>query len=165
MEKGIILIMKIVKNYYDVMLQEAELIQSELDFEKAVCSKTETEKQREQSFEEAEHIIQLATEEKKRTWHVYDQKKADTFHMLYEQALLFAKENAINILIDTTPTTGRILLKTPFLYDGVLLSVSNKPTLLKLIACADSFILNARDDMMEFDFYYHFTTEKERPAR
>lgn len=146
------------------MLQKAEMIQSEIEFENALRSKEEQENQEQQLTREAEHIIQLATERKQHTWHIHEQKKADIFHILYEQALLFARKNAINILIETNHTTGRIFLKTPCLYDGFLPSVSNKPILLKLITYADSFIMNAKDDMMEFDFYYNLTTTIEFPA-
>lgn len=156
--------MKIVKNYYDIMVKNAEMIQSEIDLENALRSKEEQKKQEDQLSKEAEQIIQRANKKKQHTWHIHEQDKVDAFYVLYEQALLFAERNAVNIQIEMTSKTGRITLATPFLYDGFLPSVSNKPILLKLITYADSFIMNARDDMMEFDFYYNFTTTVELPV-
>lgn len=156
--------MKIVRNYYDIMLQEVEMIQSEIDLENALRSKEEQKKQEDQLSKEAEQIIQRANKRKQHTWHIHEQEKVDAFHILYGQALLFAHKNAINIKVETTCTTGRITLATPFLYDGFLPSVSNKPTLLKLITYADSFMMNAKDDMMEFDFYYNFTRKIKSPV-
>lgn len=154
--------MKIEKNFYDIMMQESDEIEAEIALEESLLSEEDRNLLKEKRSREAQHIIELANEKMRRTWHIHDPQKTETFNQIRSIAMEFAKDNHMNISVEADSTTGRIKLKTPFLHFGVLTPNDDKEVILALIESADSFMVQAEDGLLRMDFDYTLTTSIEK---
>lgn len=154
--------MKIEKNFYDIMMQECDKIETEVKHEQSLLSEEEQKRQDERLKKEAQHIIDLANEEMRRTWHVHNARNIQTFTIIYNRVLEFAEANYMNILIETDATTGKIRLTTPFVYSELFSEKADRNMLSALIENADDFFFEAKNGLLRLDFYFNLTTPVKR---
>lgn len=153
--------MKIEKNFYDIMMKESEEIEAEIALEESQLSEKERNLQREKNYQEAQNIINLASEKKRRTWHVHNTRNVETFTIIYNRVLEFAEENFMNILIETDTTIGKIRLTAPFVHSELLRNRGDKTVLTALIETSDDFMFESKNDLLRMDFYFNLTTPVE----
>lgn len=153
--------MKIEKNFYDIMMQESDKIEAEIALEESQLSEKERNLQKEKNYQEAQNIINLASEKKRRTWHVHNTRNVETFTIIYNRVLEFAEENFMNILIETDTTTGKIRLTAPFVHSELLRNRGDKTVLTALIETSDDFMFESKNGLLRMDFYFNLTTPVE----
>lgn len=150
--------MKIEKNFYDFMMQECDKIEAGIALEESQLSEEERNLQKEKNHQEAQNIIHLANEKKRRTWHVHNSRNVETFTIIYNRVLEFAEENFMNILIETDTTTGKIQLTAPFVHSELLRNRGDKTVLTALIETSDDFMFESKNGLLKMDFYFNLTT-------
>lgn len=153
--------MKIEKNFYDIMMQECDKIEAGIALEESQLSEEERNLQKEKNHQEAQNIINLANEKKRRTWHVHNSRNVETFTIIYNRVLEFAEENFMNILIETDTTTGKIQLTAPFVHSELLRNRGDRTVLTALIETSDDFMFESKNGLLRMDFYFYFTTPVE----
>ena len=154
--------MKIEKNFYDIMMQESEKIEAEVAYEESLLSEEERILQKEKRSREAQHIMKLANEQMRQTWHVHNARSIQAFTIIYNRALEFAEENFMNILIESDSTTGKIRLTTPFVHSELLKTHGDIKVLTALIENADDFMIESENNLLKLDFYFNLTTAVRR---
>lgn len=157
--------MGIKKTYFEAWNKNVKRVIKETEEERANMSEEDRKKEAEQMERELQALHARIEELEARTVRIKKPHKKVLFKFLSRMALAYAKQDCVDIEIDTTDVHGRIQLETgQVIVDN--LRKSYRKVWTRLIRFADTYWVNVvnRDGepILRFTFFYDFKAKLER---
>jgi len=156
--------MGIKKSYFEAWNKDVKQVIKETEEEHANMSEEDRKKEEEQMERELQALHARIEELEARTVRIKKPHKKIQFKFLSRMALAYAKQDCVDIEIDTTEVHGRIQLETgQVIVDS--LRKSYRKVWTRLIRFADTYWVNVvkqnDESILRFTFFYDFESKHE----